>query len=75
MEQGVHGWLFRLNFNQDSSWETTRHIGEAMSKESLSVKDFSWKQQLGDHQAFGETMSKESLSIKDFSWKQQLGDH
>jgi hypothetical protein len=23
--------------------------GETMSKESLSVKDFSWKQQLGDH--------------------------
>jgi uncharacterized protein YdgA (DUF945 family) len=46
----------------------------------LSVKDFSWKQQLGDHQAFGEIMSKESfgrfrLSVKDFSWKQQLGDH
>jgi hypothetical protein len=46
-----------------------------MNKESLSEKYFSWKQQLGDHQAFGETMSKESLSVKDFSWKQQLGDH
>ncbi len=51
-----------------------------MSKESLSVKDFNLKQQLGDHQAFGETKSKESraecrLLVKDFSWKQQLGDH
>jgi hypothetical protein len=24
-------------------------IGETMGKEFLSVKDFSWKQQLGDH--------------------------
>jgi hypothetical protein len=46
-----------------------------MSKESLSVKDFSWKQQLGDHSALEKFWSKESLSVKDFSWKQQLGDH
>ncbi len=33
-----------------------------LGKFRLSVKDFSWKQQLGDHLAFGETMSKESVA-------------
>jgi hypothetical protein len=51
-----------------------------MSKESLSVKDFSWETAAGRPLGIGEITSKESMvemssSVKDFSWKQQLGDH